>query len=1092
MALREYILCEKNIYLAIYAVKSYVFDPQLLDRKDKELLNALVDPFNEEQINETISNVKEILNNILDDENYLFKVQVYYKPKAYEKDGPVYRPIHTAKLEELIAMVALLHPLIYEIPDEKNDWRLNLSNYSRLIPNNFYGNRVSKRPEELFKKWNEQYKRYTQKANEYFKTYHESKEFKYELKLDLKNFFPSVDPLVIYGILMENMPVTLSDNKDVFTFKNIIYKLLVCEITNLNTDLAKEIYYGTSNIKINYTKGIAQGLPQSYFFGNICMIKISEIFDKKYKGKSVYYVDDSYLYTNENIKDEEELKEQLEEVNEQMGKMTKRYMDDALRDTTIVVKKRYFEYYKMLCDEKGNPYYIKVYTEEKSTCTKIQDIKDGEVYLRTLSREASQIGSDITSTYSEEEDETILHRTEALLKSIEIELERKDELEKRKGYIEKLERYYKFFKYRVIKLRLKTEKSLNRTIFEVLVDDIGNEEISEKGQFDKYKLLEKEMTIEFFFRNYKHDIWQVALSILISNTVFEHKQIREYIKKVVSKVYPAELKGNSYILKMYQDYLDDIEVRNVPDYYATLNKQTNRKMIHYANLHSKVLKNEFSGVRLKGFKDNVLSSYGICTDAFIDICKIVNMNSNRLQRMFLNAVYSKVFKVNLSEDVVLSSYDKKGITYGELRILVFLRNKNCDIQQFFKWKMEVMSADNLKKVDYNVFEVLGAYKRYVKSPKNIDDLIMIHKYTCDVWKNGAKHLYFYTLHNQEHAVDLVKNIIKIVKSFSYLKITSYDYYILFIACYLHDISMVRIASANDFLLDTGDSGKIVTELDKRWSDSKNTGETKSAIVEAYKAVDRFFEDKIRSKHAIESAEEIRRRNELDFLESSVRESVAEIAESHMMDVKDIYFLKGNAKQKLISYKFDKILLRVADLLDISEHRVSKPILNHNIDNMSSLSAFHWVSHLLTEGYELKSDYIKNENGIKTENLSPGSITEKVTLSIFVNLSQFSKTEACGCKCGQINEDTISSDGFEIELLEDNVSCSSTKCNFLCRWFNNKNYYLVEEMQALEAYLSRVPKTERFYNTKIVIKVIVSNPTDISDEQFEILKKRIIL
>ena len=52
------------------------------------------------------------------------------------------------------------------------------------------------------------------------------------------------------------------------------------------------------------------------------------------------------------------------------------------------------------------------------------------------------------------------------------------------------------------------------------------------------------------------------------------------------------------------------------------------------------------------------------------------------------------------------------------------------------------------------------------------------------------------------------------------------------------------------------------------------------------------------------------------------------------------------------------------------------------------------------------------------------------------------------------------------------------------------YILVQEMQALEAYLSRVPVTERFYNTKIKIRVIVSNPTDLTNEQFEILMEKI--
>lgn len=265
---------------------------------------------------------------------------------------------------------------------------------------------------------------------------------------------------------------------------------------------------------------------------------------------------------------------------------------------------------------------------------------------------------------------------------------------------------------------------------------------------------------------------------------------------------------------------------------------------------------------------------------------------------------------------------------------------------------------------------------------------------------------------------------------------------------------------------------------------------KKTIIETYKAVDNFFENKIRSKHAKDSAEEIRRRKELEFLDASVRENVAEIAESHMMDTKDIYYLKGDAKSRLISYKFDKILLRLADLLDMSEHRVSKPILNHNIGNMSLESAFHWVSHLLTEGYTLISSYDIEGDARMQSNLSPGSIRETIVLSVYVNMSQFSKMDSKHCNSGRINEEMLCNNSFVIELLGEGENCSSEKCNFLCRWFNDKNIYLVQEMQALEAYLSRVPLTERFYNTKILIKVVVKNPTDISDEQFEILKKKI--
>ena len=1071
MGLKEYLLSKQNIYLAIYAVKSYVFEPQLLSKEDKELLNDLSDPFNEEVIENTIRSVKEILTQILDQDDYFFQVQVYYMPKDYKDNKPIYRPIHTAGLYDLISMVSLLHVLIYEIPDKGKNWKLHLSNYSRLMPNNFYGNRISKRPEELFKRWNVQYKKFTQKANDFFKTYHESKEYKYEIKLDLKNFFPSVNPLIVYNMLMNNMPVTLKSSEDIDIFKQVIYKLLICKVTNLRTARAKEMYYGDFISEGLYTRGLAQGLPQSYFFGNIVMIEISKQYDKYFEASSVFYVDDSYLYSNCKITDTQNFERQIEELNHRIENMEKRLKEAREGDSFIREK-------VSIIDDRL--YGIYVHNADKSSYTLIQDTKEGEIYLRALSREASQIGTDMGALYSEEEEETLLYKARVLLTSIE---KTKEKEKNNIGYIDKLERYYKYFKYREMKLALKTEKEISKKIFDVLIDDLKDANIDEY-----YNKLDGGLDKENFFEKYKNDIWKVAITLLINNTVYEeqHEHIRKYISSIISDLYGDELLECSYIKKMYQDYLNNVKLKNLPDMYNTLRKETNKKMVHYANLNSDILKEEFKGVKLKELNSEILKSFGICSEEFISICSIVRENSDRLYRMFLNAIYSKLFKVILSEDIVISSYDKKGIQYGELRVLSFLRNNRFTMKKFENWQIDVMSADNAQKIDYTIFEVLGIYKKYVIEPQNIDDLIMVHKYTCDIWKNGAKHLYFYTLHNQEHAVDLVENIIKIIKAFSYIKISRYDYYLLFIACYLHDISMVRIASEKDFLLDNDESKKIVTRAEENWNQDKS--QRKKKIVDIYKDVDNFFENKIRSAHAQDSAREIRTRKELDFLKDSVRECVAEIAESHMMETKDIYFLKGDANKRLINYKFNKILLRFADLLDMSKNRISRPILNHNIDNMSQISAFHWVSHLLTEGYTLVADYKLDDK--LPDYLAPGAITENVTLSIYVNLSQFSKITCKKCEFGKIDNNTISNDGFEINPIMDESVCESEKCNFLCKWFNTKNDYLVQEMQALQKYLSRVPVGERFYNTEIIIKVIVANPTDISDEHFEVLKYRV--
>ena len=380
-------------------------------------------------------------------------------------------------------------------------------------------------------------------------------------------------------------------------------------------------------------------------------------------------------------------------------------------------------------------------------------------------------------------------------------------------------------------------------------------------------------------------------------------------------------------------------------------------MIRYFDLDTELRNNEFKGIRLNGIEDNIMESFDILPKQFLIRCNIVAKSSNRLKRMMLNAIYSKIFKVDISDDISIHSYNKKEIRYGELRTLVYLRNNLCDADQFLKWDMSVKSNENISKIDYTIFEVLEIYKRYVVEPKYIDNLILVHKYTCDVWKNGDKHLYFYTLHNQEHAISLIKNIFKILKILSYIEIKQYDYYILFIACYLHDISMVKIASDNMFLLDNYKSDLIVTRFEEVYQNESEYN-IKNILIDAYRRIDEFFENKIRGNHGKDSAYEIRKREELSFLEPDIRETIAEIAQSHTVDAKDIYFLKGDANQKLISYKFDKILLRLADLLDMCQNRVSKLILNHNINNMSDISAFHWISHLLTSEVNLVSIYKK--------------------------------------------------------------------------------------------------------------------------------------
>ena len=84
----------------------------------------------------------------------------------------------------------------------------------------------------------------------------------------------------------------------------------------------------------------------------------------------------------------------------------------------------------------------------------------------------------------------------------------------------------------------------------------------------------------------------------------------------------------------------------------------------------------------------------------------------------------------------------------------------------------------------------------LKTSKEKDIILLLHYYVHCSWKNGSKDLYFYTLHNEEHSLMLIRNYLEISKRiFNKISLTKNERFILFCACYLHDIGM--LSSLND-------------------------------------------------------------------------------------------------------------------------------------------------------------------------------------------------------------------------------------------------------------------------------------------------------
>ncbi len=1066
---------KQNIYLALYSVDSYISNRELLIEEDKKELNRLKDKFDKNNIEKWIEKIQVRLRQLIDGEKYLH-AKIYFKPKKYDEqdDKVVFRPLHSASLLEQITAVAMLNILIYDFDIENV---ISMSNLSRIIPHNFYGNRVAYEPERLFKPWQEQYKQYTSKANDYYKCFHENGEYKWEVNLDLENFFPSINPICLYNYIVQQIPVKYSEN-DRKILCRILEKLIFIEIDKLNKEELMMYLGGKELNSCKFAMGLPQGLPQSYFLANLFMVEVEKIYKNVLPGEMVFYVDDSVIFTND-IKNIENFGQKIDTINKDISKwMDKLYKikNEYLSSDLIAFVEERIDFYGINIHPPG----------EKSTISNITDGKEGEVYIHCIGRETSKTAFDINTSFSDEESKILLNKTGCILEVVNNELEQvtselndeqlnKDDRKYKESYKKKLVRYKKFFKYRNKDLQYR-EKSDTKSLQKEILFDL---EFVDGGD-------RKESLLEFFDK-YNEDTLGAAISFVLKSM----KEMGEDYSVIVQKIiklnqllFGKNNKRTSYVYATYKEYIENSK-SELPEVsgYTTL-----KKLVKKRNFYVRKKTDNIKVALVKNELNKICGEYpvkDIMGDDFFDIANLVITNSDEMQRMCINSVISSLMQIEISDDVVLQKNNNRKITYSELRILIYLRNNNFSLEEFEKNKDDFVKDEYQYAIDYSIIQVLGAFRTFVSVPLYIDNLILVHKYTCDVWKNGSKHLYFYTLHNQEHAVDLIQNAIKIIRAIDYIDISKNDYYVLFIACYLHDISMVTFPDLDSIQSGTFEGNKIYSDFVKSVREELENSNlakrpVKRMLKEYYMKMDAFYEKLVRDNHARNSAVEIRSRDELSFIDSALREIVAEVSEAHGYNVNEIYKIKSTASSKLWSQKFTKIVLRLADLLDMSNYRVSTLVLNHNLDNMGETSRFHWLSHLITTGYEIESQYYLDKDK-KLNFLERHSIVEKITLKVNVELPQMTHEMSSGCKMmnlEKIDKTTI--------YLQCGKECISDKCNFLCKWFVKKNGFLFLELASLQEYLESLP--DNYFKPKIEVLVRSAEKNRLSPKQFTLLRK----
>lgn len=1077
------ILDSQNIFTATFCMESYVFDKGLLDtekpvelvdessgeinviaKNDLELYYALADKHNVDLIEDVIKTCQQKLRWVFSSEKNLFEAKVYFKLKNYDDEVLKFRPLHTARLTDLICMVSILNCLMYE--DNYEDGKRNLSDLSKLVPHNFYGNIPSTNVQYLFHKWQVKYKEYTENVIEHCRSYQNNHNYLTEVGLDIKNFFPSISPKMLYNYIIEKLSLTYKD--DLPALKMAVTKLLFFRLEEDNIEPWKDCYYPedfeTTCGSLYMNSGIPQGLPQSYLFGNLCMIEIKKhlMKDECFNGDAYFYVDDSVIYVQAEL-NKESFEERIRTLNTDVSEWCKKAESDK-SDIVDFVPKAYLDFHTRL------GYQIQFHEEGKSVFTPIDTTDNQFGPILNLTRETS-ISSDLSWNLDEIDDQVSLGKLEALDKVISSEIKKLKKEEENAGANSKnnvssklklLRRFKKFFLYRNRLLKIREEGGPNKALLDSF----------------KKRFLENTTNLTDWFEQNDEGIFLSEYRLLIQK---ESKEEAQKLSKDIEKFEKTVLKfGNKEDEKRYK-YLFFAKDASCAVMMKSLSQDIYTSLIRWAKENFSGLKNLNSEKQIDKFrtfmtidKKPSMSRYDIMNNGYEkkDFTKFVMKSSPEYQRRILNVYFSEIMGVVSSDALTFTKTNSRKFHYTELRILAYLRNKDFNLEQFEEFVEHIEDKDisNRMGIDMGLLDVLNRFISHVRKPEWVDSLILTHRITKGLWYNGSKFLNSYTLHNEEHAVTLINKSLELTNRIDYFVLKDIDYYILFLACYLHDISMVihpdlgRMSSAEgkNIVIISDLMAKMQEELESfntiNPEDRKNSRLKKAGkfLLSIFNEVYGYFESEVRDHHATDSAKFIRERSNtlLSHLEPTLLSFVAKVSESHGYDVYDVYGLKSRAKDDTVSLKYLMILIRLADLLDVANDRVNYHLLRQNLKHLSLTSKFHWISHLVTDKIELKTIYNADEDEEKKLDEKP--ISEDINLDLYLNVKQLTSTtkknkcESCLCN--------MKDDIINIEIKKGSKpreECNQESCTILCRWMMKKHEWLIPELVALNDYLFSV-------------------------------------
>jgi len=796
--------------------------------------------------------------------------------------------------------------------------------------------------------------------------------------------------------------------------------------------------------------------------------------DGLFNGDAYFYVDDSVIYIQSKLNDDT-FRGRIKDLNKELETWCAK-KEAAKSDIGDYLGEYWLAFQERL------KYNIKFYEDEKSVFTNIDDTDNQYGPIANITRETS-MHSKWAYNLDEIDDRVSLKKLEALDSVISKEIKTLTENKNHNvvgaqsedviaSRLKLLKRFKRFFLYR------------NR-LLKIREDGGPTEEM--KNNF-RERFLKKADNAMSFFEQFDEDIFQSEYRLLIQKMPKEEsmrleQEIQDFEKQLLEGC-NINLEGKPEWLFYTKDADAAYRMKTLEiDIYASLVRWSKENFSGLQSIGHEKQMMEFTAFLCQSEKRKTIYSImdlGFDGKAFT---KFVIKSSVEYLRRILNVFFSEIMNLLPTDELTFTKRNARRLRYAELRIIAYLRNRNFELEQFKKIIEQINDDNDISDqmgIDMGILEVLNIYIRNVRKPEWVDDLIRTHRLTRGLWYNGSKFLNSYTLHNEEHAVTLITKTQELMNRIDYFVLKDVDYYILFLACYLHDISMVIHPDLGRLSSDDGNNLALISELmnrmreeaEKFWTyDGKERKDSRfknagKFLVQIFSEVYSYFETLVRDNHAKDSAKFIREQSNslLEFLTPTLLSYVAKVSDSHGYDVLDVYGLKSRAKDDTISLKYLMILIRLADLLDIANDRVNYHLLKQNMRNLTLASKFHWISHLVTDKIELNTNYTSDESA----NLAEKPITEEINLDLYLNIKQLTVAKKCKkCQRCQLTHHLDEDSCLRIQIADGCnpvIACNETECTVLCYWMMQKHDWLINELIALNDYLYSVNNS--LFKTKI--------------------------